>query len=494
MRIHDILEQKVAKQPVAPALTDSLGFDWSYEVLGQVVDELAQKLVDLGVKPTDRVLLVMENCAPAVATLLAVSKVGAVLIPFNARQTDKDLQRVIDHATSAAVLFTVSVSKEAKAHAERAGAQDMGLAGLNGALFATSRATDPVEELSDVGAILYTTGTTGVPKGVMLTHDNLIFGGRVSCDVRKITAEDVLYGVLPMSHVFGLASVVVAALLGGASIRIEPRFAPANLYNALLKGVTLLSSVPQMLAQLMHYTREQGHEHLPIDSLRYVSSGAAPLDIDWKSKAEAFFGQPLQNGYGMTEASAGVCVTRHTGRNDDISVGQPFPGVQLKLDMQAPGGGGEVGEILIAGGGVMKGYFRNQEATAAAFTPDGWLRSGDLGRLDAQGNLHIMGRSKELIIHGGFNVYPPEVEAALNEHPQVIQCAVVGVTRDGDEKVCAFVEASPKDWPSEEDLHAYAQTQLTGYKRPWRIVVMEKLPAAATGKILKKDLPALIKE
>ena len=229
-----------------------------------------------------------------------------------------------------------------------------------------------------------------------------------------------------------------------------------------------------------------------LETLRYVSSGAAPLDPDWKRRAEHFFGIPVQNGYGMTEASAGICLTQHKDSNPDISVGKPFPGVEVRLDKQAKGAGDGVGEVQVAGGGVMKGYYRNDEGTAEVFTEDGWLRTGDLGRYDEAQNLHIVGRSKELIIHGGFNVYPPEVEAALNDHPQVIQCAVIGHVIDGDEKVYAFVEASTEDWPDEEAIRSFIAPRLTAYKRPSKIIITSKLPAAATGKILKHRLSELL--
>ncbi len=490
MLIHHLLDQRVKETPTVRALTDTIGHDWSYQDLHDQVVKLAEEMADLGVRAGDRVLVIMENCAPVVASLFAASRLGAAVIPFNARQTEAEITRVVDHASPALVLFTTSVSQNAKTHADKMGAQPT--VALSGHLQAFVSKSDPEPVLSDVATILYTTGTTGMPKGVMLTHDNLVFGGGVSSGVRCITQADTLYGVLPMSHVFGLASVVMASVMSGASIRIEPRFSPVNLYSALMEGVTLLSSVPQMLAQLMQYTKEQGHDRLPVDTLRYISSGAAPLDIDWKRKAEAFFGLPLQNGYGMTEATAGICLTRHDTSNDDISVGQPFPGVGVKLDVAAPGAEGNIGEILVSGGGVMKGYFRNDPETAAAFAEAGWLRTGDLGRFDDDDNLHIMGRSKELIIHGGFNVYPPEVEAALNDHPQVIQCAVIGVLEDGDEQVCAFVEASKSDWPTEADLRQFSAKNLAGYKRPSRIVIVDKLPSAATGKILKSALPALL--
>lgn len=488
--IHDLLDRERVERPNARALTDTLGHNWSYAELGAAADELADQLSAMGVRADDRVLVVMENCSPAVAAIFAASQIGAAAIPLNARQSVREVDRVIDHAEPAAILFTSAVSSEARTHAERLQAEAM--TGRAASLDAVALMSSPDDVLSDVATILYTTGTTGPPKGVMLTHANLLFAAEASGYMRGMTADDVVYGALPISHVFGLASVVIASTHAGALIRLEPRFLPEKLYQALISGVTLLSAVPQMHAHLMQYTKEQGHDRLPTRTLRYVSSGAAPLDPDWKRRAERFYGVPLQNGYGMTEATAGICLTRHQDGNDDISVGRCFPGVEIKLDHDARGAEGDVGEILVGGPGVMKGYFRNVEASDQAFTVDGWLRTGDLGRFDGDGNLHVTGRLKELIIHGGFNVYPPEVEAVLSDHPKVIQCAVIGQKIGGDELVCAFVEASPKDWPDESDLRAFVAERLTGYKRPSRIILMEKLPAAPTGKILKHELLDLL--
>lgn len=489
-RIDSLLDHQLATRPEGPALTDNLGHSWSYADLGAAVDRLAAHLCGLGVGRTDRVLLVMENCAPAIAALFAAARIGAAIVPCNARQSAAELDRIIAHAQPAAILFTSAVSAEAAGHAARHGA--IPLAVPDNALASVVCRPDPAPELSDVAAILYTTGTTGPPKGVMLTHANLIFGGRVSARIRGMVPEDVIYGVLPVSHVFGLASVIMAGIGSGALIQLAPRFDPARLYQALAGGVTMLSAVPQMHAALMRYTAAQGQAQLPSARLRYVSSGAAPLDPDWKRRAEAFFGLPLQNGYGMTETTAGASLTRHAAPGDDISVGPPLPGVGLRIDHHSDGAQGGIGEVLIHGGGVMKGYFRNPEASAAVLSRDGWLRSGDLGRLDAGGNLHIAGRLKELIIHGGFNVYPPEVEAALNDHPQVVQCAVIGHRVAGDEQVVAFIEAAPETRPTEAELRDFAARRLTAYKRPARFVFLDKLPAAPTGKILKGALAALI--
>ncbi|KUJ80326.1 long-chain fatty acid--CoA ligase [Ruegeria marisrubri] len=483
---HDFPDAQIAARPDAPAFEDNGGARWTYGELDAAINALAEKLVETGVQPCDRVLILAENCCAAVAALFACSRLGACAIPFNARQTAGEVQRVIDHARPAAVLFTSAASADALAHADRLGAHE--IEGAFGRLhLAIPFPSEPNPELDDVAVMLFTTGTTGTPKGVMLTHENVLFAGRLSAELRGMTQADVIYGVLPITHVFGLASVVTAATSAGAPVRLEARFSAARTYDALNSGITLFSAVPQMHALLMQYTKEQGYAHLPHNTLRYVSSGAAPLDPAWKRKAEAFYGVALQNGYGMTESTAGICASRNEIGDPDISVGPPLPEVEVRIDETVSGGGRGVGEIMTKGPHVMKGYYRNPEATKEALQ-DGWLRTGDLGHFDDRGHLHIAGRCKELIIHGGFNVYPPEVEAALNDHPKVIQTAVIGRMVDGDEKVIAFVQAAPGDEPSPEELGAFAAERLAGYKRPSQIIVATELPAAPTGKILKHKL------
>lgn len=479
-RWHDLIDAQAETRGDKRALRDSIGTDWTWADYRAASLDAADFLRGLGVKPGDRVVLLVENCAAALAFLFGTSRLGASVIPFNARQTAAELQRVLNHAEPAAVVMTSAVSPNAAEHAARLGATEA--TGAFGTVHALAMTGTP-EPDDDVAVILYTTGTTGAPKGVMLTHTNLLFGGKASADLRWMVPEDLIYGVLPISHVFGLASVVTASAYRGAELLIEPRFDVARLYDALQGGVTLLSAVPQMHALLMQYVKEQGFDTLSSAALRYVSSGGAPLDPAWKRKAEAFYGVPLQNGYGMTETTAGIAATRHIDMNDDISCGPALPGVEVRV-----AGDAAEGELMVRGDLVMKGYFRAPETTAEVLDSDGWFRTGDLGKIDGQGRVHILGRSKELIIHGGFNVYPPEVEGVLSDHPQVIQAAVVGHMVDGDEKVLGFVEVSPDDAPSEADLKVWVKEHLTGYKRPYRIVIAEKLPAAATGKILKHKL------
>ncbi|KAJ04168.1 class I adenylate-forming enzyme family protein [Sulfitobacter mediterraneus] len=486
-RVEDFLADQVQKAPDALSLTDSIGTRWSFADLDAASTDLAGQLTKAGVQANDRVLMLSENCAAAVAVLFACWKLDAVVIPVNARQSATEVDRVVTHASPAAVLMTSAVSPEATVHADRMQAQE--ITGTFGTLqLATPMPSQPDPDLSDVAVLLYTTGTTGDPKGVMLTHDNLRFGGKASASLRNMTPSDLIYGVLPITHVFGLASVVTASCYAGASVRLEARFSGAKLFEALNEGVTLLSAVPQMHALLMQYTKEQGLDRLGSPDLRYVSSGAAPLDPAWKRKAEAFYGIALQNGYGMTETTAGVCASNNSIGSPDISVGPCLPGVEVMIDDSVAGGHDGTGEVLTRGAHIMKGYYRNPEETAKVLSSDGWMRTGDLGKIDKNGFLHILGRSKELIIHGGFNVYPPEVEAAINDHPQVIQSAVIGRMKDGDEQVLAFVQIAEGDNLTAAELRDFVRDRLTGYKRPAQIILGTALPAAPTGKILKHKL------
>ena len=490
-RWHDLLDAQVATRASAPAFSDALA-DWDYAALDAACRDLGEVLESVGVRAGDRVVCLCENSCAAVATLFACSRMGAVVVPVNARQTAREVDRVVAHCEPAAMLFTSAASLDAAGHAERLGATQ--ITGAFGEMHLSKPFPSAPDNDPEIAVLLYTTGTTGTPKGVMLTHANLRFGGAASATLRNMVHDDLIYGVLPMTHVFGLSSIVTAAVHAGAPVRLEARFTPAKLYQALTHGVTLLSAVPQMHALLMHYTREQGFDRLPSQTLRYVSSGAAPLDPAWKREAEAFYGVAIQNGYGMTETTAGTSVTQSEIGDPDTSVGPPLPGVEVMIDESVPGGGDGAGEVLTRGPHIMKGYYRNPEATAAVLDAEGWMHTGDLGRIDDVGRLHILGRSKELIIHGGFNVYPPEVEAVLSDHPQVIQSAVVGRKVGGDEEVLAFIQVSEANRPDPEELRTFAAERLAGYKRPRHFILASELPAAPTGKILKHRLLEYFKD
>ncbi|MGB7317925.1 MAG: class I adenylate-forming enzyme family protein [Planktotalea sp.] len=487
MKIHEFLESQASARSDAIAIQDWDGTTWSFAKEWDVAQKGAEFLSLAGVQRGDRVLMVTENCAMLCAFIFSCSLIGAWAVPVNARQTAAELERIINHATPRLGLFMSEVSPDAKAHGTRLNARDV--AGAWGNLMVSELGpSDPVPD-ADVAVMLFTTGTTGTPKGVMLTQSNLVYAGKTSAHTRGMTVADTVYGALPMTHVFGLASMLMASTFAGATIRLEARFTAAKLYDALTSGVTILPAVPQMHALLMQYTAEQGIESIAGGPLRYVSSGAAPLDPVWKRKAEAFYGIALQNGYGMTETSAGVCTTKSEFGDPDISVGPPLAGVEIKIDETAEGGGNGIGEVLTRGPHIMLGYFRNPEATAQVIDSDGWMHTGDLGKIDEKGLLHILGRSKELIIRGGFNIYPPEVEAAFNDHPAVVQSAVIGRrTATGDEEVLAFVQIPDDAVVTVKELRTFVADRLSAYKRPGQIVLTQTLPAAPTGKLLKHKL------
>ncbi|MEO0632938.1 MAG: AMP-binding protein [Pseudomonadota bacterium] len=481
-RVEHLLEASADATPDAPAVHDPVRGTLSYADLAAEVAAVAARMRD-SVAAGDRIVIVTENGVGAVAAIFAAWSCGAICVPVNARQSAREIDRIIAHADPRVVAFCADVSTDAAAHARRMGAAD-------GAMPFFLRQTADDAAPSDVAVVLYTTGTTGDPKGVMLTHGNVRFGGQTSAALRDMTARDVIYGALPVSHVFGLCSVLVASIGQGAFIKLVPRFAAEEALHALADGITLFSAVPQMHALIMAAARRHGSRQLGSAALRYVSSGAAPLDPAWKRAAEAFYGVAVQNGYGLTESTAGVAATRNVIGTSDISVGPALPGVDIRIDSAVPGGGKGAGEVLTRGPHVMAGYYRAPDVTATVLSKDGWLRTGDLGRIDGVGNLHILGRSKELIIRGGFNVYPPEVEAVLTDHHGVVQSAVVGRAVDGDEEVVAFVQPVVGAGLTEAALRRFASERLAGYKCPGRYVLADGLPAAPTGKILKHKLLA----
>ncbi len=488
--IFELVTQQARLSPEAVAVIDADGRPHSYAAFEAAVRQAASLLKSQGVAQNDRVMLVAENCFATAVFIFAASAAGAYAVPINARMSEGEIARVEAHATPRATVYTTGVSPEAAAHAKAANATEHETDFGHFAIAVTGE-SDP--EYVAVGEaqtaiILYTTGTTGAPKGVMLTHANLLFAGKVSARMREMKSGDIIYGVLPLTHVFGLASMLMASAHAGATVQLEARFQPAKLYEALMSGVTVFPAVPQMHALLMQYAREQGIEKLENSALRYVSSGAAPLDPAWKRKAESFYGLALQNGYGMTESTAGISGTRNPIGTPDTSVGTVLPDIEVKLDGSVGGEDVSIGEILTRGPHIMKGYFRNPEETARAVDAQGWLRTGDLGQFDDSGKLNVVGRCKELIIRGGFNVYPPEVEAALNDHPDVIQSAVIGRSVAGNEEILAFVQCVSPERFDVRALTEFAGARLSSYKRPSRIFPVSALPAAATGKVLKHKL------
>jgi len=313
---------------------------------------------------------------------------------------------------------------------------------------------------------------------------------------RGVMPVDKAYCVLPISHIVGYSAILIASLMFGCTVQIVPRYDPAALVSAIADdGITMLFGVPATYQRLLEYKAVAGIAKLPRGRLRVLSVAGAPLDLTLKSEIEAEFGLPLLNAYGITECAPGISGVRASAPRSDNAVGPLISGIEARL--VKPGGGavnpGEVGELHVRGPNVMRGYYRAPEATAAAIDRDGWFNTGDLARFDGD-VLFIVGRTKELIIRSGFNVYPAEVEAVLNEHPAVVQSAVIGRAVTGNEEVVAFVQLLPGSTVNPADLTAHAARQLAPYKRPCKIIVLDALPAGSTGKILKHRLAEVARE
>jgi acyl-CoA synthetase (AMP-forming)/AMP-acid ligase II len=435
-----------------------------------------------------------------VALLFAVSTAGAWIVNVNARLSEREIAAIRGHCEARRVLY-LGDSPDALRHAQHDGASELRSGpGANLRVSALNERCMPepleADAADDVAALLYTTGTTGDPKGVMLTHASLLYIAAAARSLRHLTPEDRVYGLLPISHVYGLASVCLGTLFAGASLHLQPRFAPASMAEFIVaRELTVCQGVPAMYAKLLEHLRGSGSPlHAP--RLRFLYAGGSPLAPALKRDAEACFGLTLHNGYGLTEASPTVTQTRHEEPRTDCSVGRPIPGVEIRI-VDAEGrdvAPGTPGELWVHGPNVMKGYYRDADATAASILPGGWLATGDIARQGGDGALHIEGRLKELIIRSGFNVFPVEVEAVLNAHPDVTQSAVVGRSTGLDEEVVAFVELVPGSRLTPEALLAFAAASLAPYKRPSEVIVMAALPAAANGKVLKGRLKEMARE
>ncbi|MFO1158558.1 MAG: AMP-binding protein [Reyranellaceae bacterium] len=495
-RLDHVLRPWAEAAPDQPALIGD-GKIWTYGVLAGIVDETAATLTDHGVRGGDRVMIVSENSLALAALVLASSAIDAWSVVVNPRLSEREIDQIRDHCGARRLYYTVGVSDMARAHATRHAARDVDMGAL-GTLAVSpindSAIAEPVEAdgARQVAALLYTSGTTGNPKGVMLTHRNILFNAGMSRVLRKPTPQDVIYGVLPMSHIVGFSVILAGTLIGGSAVHIVPKYDPAAFVEAVRHGgVSLMFGVPAIYQRLLEYKSVAGLKQLPRGRLRGLYVAGAPLDPTLKGTIEREFGQPLLNAYGITECAPGISGVRAEQSRDDTSVGTILPGIEVRL--MDPAGksvaSGEVGELHVRGPNVMRGYYRAPEATAAAIDSDGWFNTGDLARFEGDA-LFIAGRTKELIIRSGFNVYPAEVEAVLNAHPAVVQSAVVGRAVAGNEEVVAYVQLLPGATTGVDDLTAHAGRQLTAYKRPAEIIVLEALPASSTGKILKHRLAA----
>ena len=500
-RFSDVIKPWVERSPDRTALVETSG-TWTYKQLASAICEAQAWLTSSGIRAGDRVMLVSENCRPYIAVLFALSNLDAWPVLVNARLSASEVDQIREHCGARRVIYTTSVSPHAREHAKRhgatvgeiAGVGQLGIGPLNEKVEPEPIDTNPENR---VAVLIYTSGTTGLPKGVMLTHRNLLFVAAVSAQIRSLTPEDRLYGVLPMSHAVGLSVVLLGSLYSGATLYLAWRFDPVAALATLEKErLTVMLGAPGMFALLLDYTKVKAMKSLKFPSLRIISSSGAPLQLALKTAVEELFGMILYNGYGVTECSPNIAQAKVGEHRKDTSVGKIFPGIEVRL-IGADGkavAGGEVGELRVRGPNVMKGYYRAPEETAAAFDEEGCFNTRDLARLE-DGNLFIMGRTKDLIVRFGFNVYPAELEAVLNTHPAVVRSAVIGRTVDGSqggEEIIAFVQLAPESKITTEEISEFAAQHLAPYKRPSQILIVPTMQLTPTGKVMKEGLAKMI--
>lgn len=479
MNLYSLFRTRFPAEPDAPFLIEPDGSELAYSALEERTASLAHRLVELGVGPGDRVAIQAEKSVSGLLLYLATLRAGAVHLPLNPAYTAAEARYFLEDSEPA--LFVGD--PERGAGARRAETLDslVGEAPEAGAFEDVARSPD------DLAAILYTSGTTGRSKGAMLTHSNLASNAETLREAWRFTGGDRLLHALPIFHTHGLFVATNVTLLAGGSMLFLPAFDLGEIVR-LLPRATAMMGVPTFYTRLLShpgFTRElTGH-------MRLFVSGSAPLSAETHREFEARTGHAILERYGMTETNMNTS-NPYEGPRVPGSVGPPLPGVEIRIADPATGAvlpPGEVGVIEIRGPNVCKGYWRMPDKTAEAFRDDGCFISGDLGLIDEAGYVRIVGREKDLVITGGLNVYPAEVEAAVEAIPGVAECAVMGVPHpDFGEAVVAAVIARPGPLIEESAILVALSDCLASYKRPKRVFLVDALPRNAMGKVQKNKL------
>jgi len=439
-----------------------------------------------GIRTGDRVGLMLPNVPHFPAIYYGILGAGAVVVPMNPLLKAREVEYYLQDSGAKLLFAWPEFAAEAGKGAEVAGAELIQTDdGWTSALAAQTPTPGIVERAgSDTAVILYTSGTTGRPKGAELTHDNLTRNAEVAArTLLTVTHEDVIMGCLPLFHSFGQTSAMNVAVHAGAELTLVPRFDPTKVLEVIQRdGVTVFQGVPTMYFALLNHPDRSSYD---LGRLRICVSGGAALPVEVLHAFESAFGAIILEGYGLSETSP-IASFNHPHRERKAgSIGTPIEGTEMTLVDVSDGG---VGEIAIRGHNIMKGYWANPQATAAAI-PDGWFRSGDLAKQDEDGYFYIVDRKKDLIIRGGYNVYPREVEEVLYEHPAVAEAAVIGVPHpEWGEEVAAAVALKAGAGASEQELIDFVKERIAAYKYPRQIWIVESLPKTATGKILRREV------
>lgn len=498
MNFTKFILEKAARAPNKPAIVFENN-TYTYGDLNNLVKRYAGLLAWLGIKKGDRVALQLPNCLEFIILHLAIMSLGAITLPLNTAYKAEEVNYFLNDSKSSLFFVNDERLKQERFKLKgdkriktifRKGNSSNSLKSLlaqsqkNGANYSPDYPT----EADDIALLCYTSGTTGKPKGAMITHRNLITNALALQKVWKWTENDILLNVLPMFHIHGLCVALHGALNACSKVIIHEKFDPRNSLETIEKErCTMFMAVPTIYYRLLNVWPELKTD---LSSMRLFISGSAPLSEELFERFYSATGFPILERYGMTETQIIASNPYEPEKRIPKSVGYPLPGIQIRLISESgvdvkPG---EIGELLVKGENVFKGYWQMPEKTKDSFLGD-WFRTGDLGYQDEKDEmrLYLVGRSKELIISGGYNVYPKEVEDVLNQHDSVQESAVLGISDQeyGEKVVAAVVLKEKQPLISDEILIAFCKEKLAHYKCPKKIIFLDKLPRNALGKIQK---------
>jgi long-chain acyl-CoA synthetase len=463
----------------------------SYGQLDEGSARLAAFLADHGVGPGDRVGIMLPNVPYFGVCYYGVLRAGGVVVPMNVLLKRREVAFYLSDSGAKLLFAWEGFADDAKAGADEAGAECVVV--KPGEFEELLASVEPRREVvdrdpDDTAVILYTSGTTGTPKGAELTHQNLTRNCEITRDMFGIGDEVVTLGALPLFHSFGQTCAMNATLAAGGTLTLIPRFDPGKALEIIQRDkVNLFQGVPTMYSAILHH---EGHDGFDTSTLELCVSGGSAMPVELMRGFEEAFGCKILEGYGLSESSPVASFNQPDRERKPGSIGIPIEGVEMKVvdddGKEVPQG--EVGEILIRGHNVMKGYWNKPDETGDTLR-DGWLHTGDIAKVDEDGYFFIVDRKKELIIRGGYNVYPREIEEVLYEHPAVREAAVIGVKDDNlGEEVGAAVALKDGEDASAQELRDFVKEQVAAYKYPRRVWFVDELPKGPTGKILKREI------
>lgn len=474
---------------------------WTYAALDRAIEQAVVALAGLGLAPGERIAVLAKNTADLVIAQQAAARMGAIFVPMNWRLAAAELAPILADCAPRLLVLDGTVAIEAPEDCRTISVAEFSEATKSATASATTEAgpgvARPPRSADDPCVILYTSGTSGVPKGVILTPATLFFTGVNFGVLGGVTPDSVFLAESPMFHVIGLVTSIWPPFLHGGTVLVSGGFDPAVTNGRLADpalGITHYFCVPQM-AEALRYAEGFAPESWSLTALFTGGAPNPPANIRWWVDQ----GVAMVDGFGMTEAGTILgmpldpdLIATHAG-----AVGHAGPATAVRIvdfrDQDVAEG--EAGEILVKGPNVTPGYWNRPEERERAFTPDGWLRTGDIARRDADGYIAIVDRRKDMFISGGENVYPVEIEAALVEHPSVLEVAVIGIPDDRWGEVgCAFVVVKPGASPTPDDLRAHCEARLARYKVPREFRVEEELPRTGTGKVQKNRLREAARE